>query len=293
MPAPFAPLTLNSPALREELHRSTAQALAEDIGSGDLTASLCVDAVATSRAVVITRQDAILAGAAWFDCCLTTLDPHACIQWLVNDGDRITSGQQLCLIEAKTQVLLSAERSALNFLQLLSAVATQTRHYVNAIIGMNTHIVDTRKTIPGLRLAQKYAVACGGGHNHRIGLFDMLLIKENHIQQLGGVENALACAQRLGTPGKRIQIEVESLKQLQSALHCHAEMILLDNMTPSQLREAVLLKNRIAPQVILEASGNVSLDTVRQIAMTGVERISIGALTKDIQAIDYSMRHQN
>lgn len=276
-----------SPQLAAEIERNVLAALAEDIGSGDLTA-LLTPASRRSQGTVITRENAILAGREWFDACFRRLDPAAKIRWAVNDGQHIAVGQTLCQIDANTRALLTAERAALNFLQLLSATATTTRQYVDAIAGTRAAIVDTRKTIPGLRLAQKYAVTCGGGENHRLGLYDGILIKENHIIAAGGVVPALQRARAIAHDEVFIQIEVETLGQLQEALNAEARMILLDNMGLEQMCEAVALT---AGRAKLEASGGVNLETVRSIAETGVDRISIGSLTKDIRAIDLSLRH--
>ena len=273
--------------LDAEIERNVLAALEEDIGDGDLTA-LLTSASKKSTGTVISREDAVLAGSAWFESCFSSLDPDAVIRWACQDGDSVSAGQVLCAIEAKTRALLSAERPALNFLQTLSATATVTQSYVQAVAGTRAHIVDTRKTLPGLRLAQKYAVCCGGGHNHRLGLYDGILIKENHIIAAGGVTEALERARAIGRSDVFIQIEVENLDQLDEALGAGATMILLDNMNLAQMREAVRRNNGRAQ---LEASGGVNLGTVRVIAETGVDRISIGALTKDIRAVDLSLRH--
>lgn len=273
--------------LAVEVQRNVLAALAEDIGGGDLTA-LLTSANRRSLGTVISREDAILAGTAWFNACFRQLDPLANISWHAGDGGPIVPGQVLCEIEASTRALLTAERAALNFLQLLSATATATRLHVNAIAGTGARIVDTRKTLPGLRLAQKYAVTCGGGSNHRLGLYDGILIKENHIMAAGGVTAALQQARAIGRDDVFIQIEVETLEQLAEALDADAKMILLDNMNLSQMRQAVGLT---AGRAELEASGGVSLETVRAIAETGVDRISIGGLTKNVRAIDLSLRH--
>jgi len=273
--------------LTAEIDRNVLAALQEDIGGGDLTA-LLTPGGKRSRGTVISREDAVLAGTPWFDACFSRLDPTASITWTAKDGDSVKAGQTLCEIEADTRALLTAERPALNFLQLLSGTATVTRRYVDAIKGTQAKIVDTRKTLPGLRLAQKYAVTCGGGHNHRLGLYDGILIKENHIMACGSVAAALKQAQALGRNDVFIQIEVETLEQLAEALDAGAGMILLDNMDQDQMRAAVALNKG---RGILEASGGVRLETVRAIAETGVDRISIGTLTKDVQAIDLSLRH--
>ncbi len=273
--------------LAAEVQRNVLAALVEDIGGGDLTA-LLTPATRRSQGTVLSREDAVLAGTAWFDACFRRLDPLAVIRWNARDGEPIAAGQTLCEIEASTRALLTAERAALNFLQLLSATATATRLYVDAVAGTGARIVDTRKTLPGLRLAQKYAVTCGGGANHRLGLYDGILIKENHIMAAGGVTAALAQAREIGRDDVFIQIEVETLEQLAEALDANATMILLDNMDLEQMRQAVGLT---AGRAELEASGGVSLETVRAIAETGVDRISVGSLTKNVRAIDLSLRH--
>jgi nicotinate-nucleotide pyrophosphorylase (carboxylating) len=275
------------PTLAAEIERNVQAALLEDIGSGDLTARLAPQAQ-PATGIVTSREDAVLCGAAWFDACIRQLDPAARITWLAQDGERIAAGQTVCAIAADTRALLTGERSALNFLQLLSGTATQTRHYVDAVAGTRAQIVDTRKTLPGLRRAQKYAVTCGGGTNHRIGLYDGILIKENHIIAAGSVTAALERARRLASADFFIQIEVETLEQLAEALDAGATLILLDNMDLHQMCQAVGLT---AGRAALEASGGVRLDTVRAIAETGVDRISIGTLTKDVRAIDLSLRH--
>jgi nicotinate-nucleotide pyrophosphorylase (carboxylating) len=273
--------------LAAEVQRNVLAALVEDIGGGDLTA-LLTSASRRSQGTVISREDAVLAGSTWFGACFLQLDPLAAIRWHARDGDAIAAGQVLCEIEASTRALLTAERAALNFLQLLSATATATRRYVDAVAGTGARIVDTRKTLPGLRLAQKYAVTCGGGGNHRLGLYDGILIKENHIMAAGGVTAALEQARAIGRDDVFIQIEVETLEQLAEALDADARMILLDNMDLNQMRQAVGLT---AGRAELEASGGVSLETVRAIAETGVDRISVGSLTKNVRAVDLSLRH--
>jgi nicotinate-nucleotide pyrophosphorylase (carboxylating) len=272
--------------LGAEVERNVLSALAEDIGSGDLTAQLTPSR--QSRGIVITREDAVLCGTAWFDACFLRLDPHAKIEWSAHDGDLITAGQTLCEISANTRALLTAERAALNFLQMLSGTATTTRLFVGLVSHTNARIVDTRKTLPGLRLAQKYAVHCGGGYNHRIGLYDGILIKENHIIAAGGISQAYEQAKQLVHGEVFIQVEVETLAELEEALSCGAKMILLDNMNLDQMREAVAINKGRAK---LEASGGVTLESVRGVAETGVDRISIGGLTKDVRAIDLSLRH--
>ncbi|MDR2689446.1 MAG: carboxylating nicotinate-nucleotide diphosphorylase [Azoarcus sp.] len=275
--------------LRVEIQRNVAKALAEDIGNGDLTARLLPTA-ARSQAKVITREAAILCGCAWFNAVFAALSPIASVQWHAHDGDPVEPGQVLCDVLAPTQTLLTAERTALNFLQLLSATATLTRRYVEAVAGTQAKIVDTRKTLPGLRLAQKYAVNIGGGDNHRAGLYDGILIKENHIIAAGSIHAAMNAALALAPEDVFIEIEVENLEELDAALDAGARLILLDNMNPNDMREAVRIT---AGRATLEASGGINLANVREIAETGVDRISIGGLTKDVKAIDLSLRLVN
>ena len=269
-----------------EIKRNVAAALAEDVGTGDWTAQL-TPADATARATVVCRTAAIVAGRPWFDAVFRELDAGIAIDWQVSEGQAVTPNTTLCSLHGAVRALLTGERTALNFLQTLSAVATATRSYVDIVSGTRAAILDTRKTLPGLRIAEKYAVKTGGGMNHRIGLYDGILIKENHIAATGGVNAALALARKLAPVGVWIQIEVETLDQLREALAAGAEMILLDNMSTAQMREAVSIT---AGRAKLEASGGITLDNVRAIAETGVDRISIGALTKDIKAVDLSMR---
>lgn len=269
-----------------------ARALQEDVGAGDLTAAL-IDPTRRARAHILAREAAIICGAPWVQATLQQLDPDVRMVWRVQEGQPCAPDQVVLEIEGSARALLTAERSALNFLQLLSAVATKTASYVQAVQGMpgkHAQIVDTRKTLPGLRLAQKYAVRTGGGTNHRIGLFDAVLIKENHIAAAGGVTAVLQRAAAVAPSAKFVEIEVETLAQLAEALSAGATMVLLDNMDLAMLREAVQIN---AGRAILEVSGGVNLATVRDIAATGVDRISIGALTKDVQAIDFSMRLKN
>lgn len=273
--------------LAAEVERNVLAALVEDIGGGDLTA-LLTPSHHRALGIVVTREDAVLAGCAWFDACFRHLDPNARIVWSAGDGDSIAAGQTVCEIEADTRALLTAERTALNFLQLLSGTATATALYVAAVAGTHAKIVDTRKTLPGLRLAQKYAVRCGGGVNHRLGLYDGILIKENHILAAGGVGAALKRAQAIANGDMFVEIEVENIEQLAEALDAGATMILLDNMDLKQMHQAVGLT---AGRAQLEASGGVKLETVRAIAETGIDRISVGVLTKDVRAIDLSLRH--
>lgn len=267
------------------------RALDEDIGAGDLTAGL-VDAERRSHARVLAREAAVICGRPWVEATLQRLDPQAELLWHARDGQHCSANQVVLEIKGRSRALLSAERTLLNFLQLLSAVATQTAAYVQAVQGVpgnRARIMDTRKTLPGLRLAQKYAVRCGGGSNHRIGLYDAVLIKENHIAAAGGIPAVLQRAAQAAERAAFVEIEVETLAQLQQALDAGAKMILLDNMDLAQLREAVRIT---AGRAVLEVSGGVGLDTVAGMAATGVDRISIGALTKDIKAVDFSMRFQ-
>ncbi len=271
--------------LASAIRQDVARALAEDIGTGDVTAQL-IPAAEKAHARIITREAAVLSGAAWFEACYRQIEPDVRIVWHARDGDRITRDQVLCEIDGPARSLLTAERCSLNFLQTLSAVATTTRAYVDAVAGTGALILDTRKTLPGLRQALKYAVRCGGGTNHRLGLYDGVLIKGNHIAAAGGIGPALDQARKLA-PHIPTEIEVENIHQLREAIAAGAKLILLDNFDLSGLREAVKFTSGRAA---LEASGGVNLDTVRAIAQTGVDRISIGSLTKDIRAVDLSMR---
>lgn len=276
-------------ALRQLAQSDVARALQEDVGGGDLTAGL-IDPARRAHARILARESAVICGAPWVEETVRQIVPEARLTWHVRDGQRCAADQVTLELEGPARGLLTAERTMLNFLQLLSAVATQTATYVQAVQsvpGNRAHIVDTRKTLPGLRLAQKYAVHCGGGTNHRIGLYDAVLIKENHIAAAGGVTAVLQRTAAVAPTAKFVEIEVETLAQLQEALHAGAVMVLLDNMDLPTLREAVHLN---AGRAILEVSGGVNMGTVRDIAATGVDRISIGALTKDVKAVDFSMR---
>ena len=268
-------------AIREDVER----ALSEDIGTGDLTASL-VPASEKAHARVVTREPAVLSGIEWFEECFHQIDREVGIHWNARDGDRLVRDQVVCEIDGRARSLLTAERSSLNFLQTLSAVATKTRAFVDAIAGTQAAILDTRKTLPGLRYALKYAVRCGGGTNHRMGLYDGVLIKENHITSAGGIVPALEQASKVA-PGIPTEIEVETIGQLKEAIAAGAKLILLDNFDLAGFREAVRVT---AGRAALEASGGIDLETIRAIAETGVNRISIGSLTKDIHAVDLSMR---
>ena len=261
------------------------RALAEDLGSGDLTARL-IDVQARAAAEVVCRDEAVVCGRPWFDEVFQQLDPDTLIEWAVEEGQPVTAGTRLCQLEGNARALLSGERTALNLLQTLSATATRTRQYVDAVAGTGAVILDTRKTLPGLRNAQKYAVRCGGGQNHRMGLFDAILIKENHIVAAGSISRAVTQAREIDA-SVPVEVEVENFNELNEALAAGADRVLLDNMEPAMLREAVALT---AGRAKLEASGGIDLDNVRAVAETGVDFISIGALTKDIQAVDLSMR---
>ena len=275
------------------IKNNVAQALSEDIGSGDLTAALTPEGTKLV-ANVVCRENSILCGSQWFDAAFQQCSSDTRIHWLIKDSEKMDVNQKICTIQGDARSLLTAERTALNFLQTLSAVATLTRQYVDAIDGTNASIVDTRKTLPGLRVAQKYAVKCGGGSNHRIGLYDGILIKENHIAAAGGIAQVLNAARNKTPPEPFIQIEVETLDELTLALINGADKILLDNFSLSQLHEAVILTKQLADNpVILEASGNITLDNVHAVAETGVNRISIGSLTKNIKAVDLSMQFIN
>lgn len=276
-----------SPGAIDELAQAdAARALDEDIGPGDLTATL-IDPALEAMAQVLARDSAVLCGSAWVQATIQQLDPQASMVWHVKDGERCEANQMVFEVRGRARALLSAERTALNFLQLLSAVATKTATYVALVAGLPAVIVDTRKTLPGLRLAQKYAVFTGGGTNHRVGLYDAVVIKENHIAAAGGIAQVMQRAAQLAAEADFIEIEVENLDELAQALQAGARMVLLDNMNLADLKEAVRLN---AGRAILEISGGVTLEGLRELAETGVDRISIGGLTKDIKATDFSMR---
>ncbi len=272
--------------LHEQVAAQVALALAEDLGDGDLTAGL-IPAEQRLSVQLICRQPAVICGRPWFDQVFRQLAPEIVIDWEVTEGQGVSADHQLCTLQGPARALLTGERTAMNYLQTLSGTASLARRYADAVLGTGVRILDTRKTIPGLRLQQKYAVRCGGGHNHRIGLYDAVLIKENHIAAAGSVALALAAARELAAPGVDIEIEVETLTQMEQALDVGARHLLLDNFSLEELRRAVILN---AGRARLEASGGVDLQTVRGIAETGVDDISVGALTKDLQAIDLSMR---
>ncbi len=279
-----------SPELIAHISASVQTALAEDIGSGDLTAAL-VPAEQRADATILCRDAAVLCGQPWVKEVFRQLEPAISIQWRVREGDNAVAGQTLCQLHGPARPLLSGERTALNFLQTLSAVASATRACADAVIGTRTKILDTRKTIPGLRLAQKYAVRIGGGTNHRIGLYDGILIKENHIVAAGGITAAVRRAKEQGS-AVLLEVEVETLAQAQEAMTAGADRLLLDNFTVAQMIEAVALRDRQSPRTTLEASGGIHFETLRPVAETGVDFISIGALTKNIRAVDLSMRFQ-
>jgi len=268
---------------------NVAIALSEDLGSGDITAEL-IPAGATARAIVIARESMTLAGQPWVDEIYRQLDERVSVEWLFNDGDRVPDDAEICVIKGPARAILSGERTALNFLQTLSATATQTARYVDAIKGTRSSILDTRKTVPGLRHAQKYAVRCGGGSNHRVGLYDAVLIKENHIISAGGITAAIAAARRQHDE-LPVEIEVESITELREALEAGADRLLLDNFDVDDLRQAVEINEEEGdPPADLEASGGITIDNIRRVAETGVDYISVGALTKNIEAVDLSMR---
>lgn len=268
-----------------EIDANVRRALLEDVGSGDITAQL-IPAERLAKATVISRDAAVIAGTAWVDAVFRQLDPRVAVHWQVIDGDRVQPNQPLFRLEGPARSLLTGERSALNFLQLLSGVATRARYYADKVADTQVKLLDTRKTLPGLRVAQKYAVACGGCHNHRIGLYDAFLIKENHIAACGGIANAIDAAHKIA-PGKPVEVEVENLDELKQALEGRADIIMLDELSLDDMREAVRLT---AGRAKLEASGGVTDATLLAIAETGVDYISIGTLTKDIKAVDLSMR---
>lgn len=273
---------------RQVIETDVRRALAEDVGSGDLTAAL-LSASTGARARVVSRETAVMCGQPWFDEVFRQVDQAVSVAWRTEDGETIAAGKLLCELNGPARAILTGERVALNFLQTLSGTATQSRAYAEAVAATSVRILDTRKTIPGLRVAQKYAVRCGGCYNHRIGLYDGILIKENHIRSAGSISAAVAAAQ--ASPARvPVEVEIESLSQLEEALSAGADIVMLDNFSHAALREAVL-RNRAHPDSArLEASGNVSLDTIAAIAATGVDFISVGALTKHVHAVDLSMQ---
>ncbi len=278
---------MNTPlAPPADIAETVRRALAEDVGTGDLTANLIPGATA-ARAQVISREGAVLCGTTWFDEVFRQLDRNVRVEWNARDGEGIRENQVLCTLVGPARAILIGERTALNFLQTLSGTATAARRYVEAIRGTKAVVLDTRKTLPGLRTAQKYAVRCGGGQNHRMGLYDAVLIKENHIAAAGSVAAAVDAARRGAPAGTTVEVEVEDIPQLNEALAAGADRILLDNFSLKRLREAV---QAVAGRARLEASGGITLDNIRAIAETGVDCISIGALTKHVRAVDLSLR---
>jgi len=267
-----------------------SRALREDIGSGDVTAAL-LPAATQFKALVVCREAAIISGIPWFDETYRQLDRAVQVTWRVREGGRVAAGSRLCDLSGPARAILTGERTALNFLQLLSGVATATANYVAAVSGTGSRILDTRKTLPGLRTAQKYAVLCGGGSNHRLGLFDQVLIKENHIAAAGSIGAAVQAARRL-SPGLKVEVEAENLAQLHAALAAGADIIMLDDFSLEDMRAGVAAVRASGTAAKLEASGGVSLDTIRAIAATGVDCISVGALTKHVRAVDLSMRFE-
>jgi nicotinate-nucleotide pyrophosphorylase (carboxylating) len=276
------------PELPTNIAEQVSRALAEDVGGGDLTAAL-VPAGQAAHATVVTREDAVLCGRAWVDEVFRQLDRGIVIDWRPDEGARVSAGSTLCELRGSARPLLTGERTALNFLQTLSATATAARRYADAVVGTSTRILDTRKTIPGLRTAQKYAVRVGGAHNHRIGLFDAILVKENHIIASGGITAAVSEARRLN-PGVLVEVEVESLAQAAEAFAARADRLLLDNFPLPRLREAVRLRDEQSTATGLEASGGITLANIREVATTGVDFISIGDITKNLHAVDLSLR---
>lgn len=276
---------MNPELLKAALAANVAAALVEDIGSGDVTARL-IPAERQATARIITREDMVLAGKLWVEATFMAVDPQLRLQWLVDEGAAIQAGSPLFEVSGSARSLLTAERTALNFLQTLSATATHVRELTQLLAGTNARLLDTRKTLPGLRVAQKYAVLVGGGENHRMGLFDAFLIKENHIMAAGSISAAVAAARQQG-PGRMVEVEVENMQELEEAIAAGSDRIMLDNFDLEQMRAAVQLT---AGRAQLEASGNVNRTTLRGIAETGVDYISLGTITKDIRAIDLSMR---
>jgi nicotinate-nucleotide pyrophosphorylase (carboxylating) len=278
-------LTSHSKDALKVINSAVNAALDEDIGTGDVTAA-SFNNKETASAKVICREDAVLCGQQWFELTFYKLDPGIAIEWKLNDGDQLEKDATVCTLSGSAQAILTGERTALNFLQTLSGTATKTKIYVDRIAGTNAQILDTRKTLPGMRYAQKYAVRCGGGKNHRMGLYDAILIKENHIATAGSISKAINEAKQQ-YPSIKLEIEVENTGQLKEALKTQTDVILLDNFSLSELENAVSITNG---KKKLEASGNMTLENIREVAKTGVDYISIGAITKHLQAVDFSMR---
>ena len=278
-------MSISQQLLEQSIQLNIQQALQEDIGDGDITALLTPeDEQAT--ATIISREDMILAGQPWVNALIAAFDSSVQITWLKNDGDLVRANETIFKLAGSARSLLTVERPALNFVQTLSAVATKTAEYVKQLDGLNTKLLDTRKTLPGLRIAQKYAVAVGGGQNHRLGLFDAFLIKENHIMAAGGIAQAIAKAHQIA-PGKPVEVEVETWAELDQALEAQADIVMLDNFSQQQMVDAV---KHVAGRCKLEASGNITIANLREVASTGVDYISMGVLTKDVKAVDLSMR---
>lgn len=278
-------MSISQQLLEQSIQLNIQQALQEDIGDGDITALLTPeDEQAT--ATIISREDMILAGQPWVNALIAAFDSSVQITWLKNDGDLVRANETIFKLAGSARSLLTVERPALNFVQTLSAVASKTAEYVKQLNGLNTKLLDTRKTLPGLRIAQKYAVAVGGGQNHRLGLFDAFLIKENHIMAAGGIAQAIAKAHQIA-PGKPVEVEVETWAELDQALEAQADIVMLDNFSQQQMIDAV---KHVAGRCKLEASGNITIANLREVASTGVDYISMGVLTKDVKAVDLSMR---
>ena len=278
-------MSISQQLLEQSIQLNIQQALQEDIGDGDITALLTPeDEQAT--ATIISREDMILAGQPWVNALIAAFDPSVQITWLKNDGDLVRANETIFKLAGSARSLLTVERPALNFVQTLSAVASKTAEYVKQLDGLNTKLHDTRKTLPGLRIAQKYAVSVGGGQNHRLGLFDAFLIKENHIMAAGGIAQAIAKAHQIA-PGKPVEVEVETWTELEQALEAKADIVMLDNFSQQQMIDAV---KHVAGRCKLEASGNITIANLREVATTGVDYISMGVLTKDVKAVDLSMR---
>lgn len=278
-------MSISQQLLEQSIQLNIQQALQEDIGDGDITALLTPeDEQAT--ATIISREDMILAGQPWVNALIAAFDSSVQITWLKNDGDLVLANETIFKLAGSARSLLTVERPALNFVQTLSAVASKTAEYVKQLDGLNTKLLDTRKTLPGLRIAQKYAVSVGGGQNHRLGLFDAFLIKENHIMAAGGIAQAIAKAHQIA-PGKPVEVEVETWAELDQALEAKADIVMLDNFSQQQMIDAV---KHVAGRCKLEASGNITIANLREVASTGVDYISMGVLTKDVKAVDLSMR---
>lgn len=278
-------MSISQSLLQQAIQVNIQQALQEDIGDGDITALLTPEAE-QATATIISREDMILAGRPWVDALIQAYDATVQVTWLKQEGELVQANEAFLKLAGSARSLLTVERPALNFVQTLSAVATKTAHYVKQLDGLHTKLLDTRKTLPGLRIAQKYAVSIGGGQNHRLGLFDAFLIKENHIMAAGGIAQAIAQAHSIA-PGKMVEVEVETWDELNQALAAQADIVMLDNFNQQQMIDAV---KHVAGRCKLEASGNITIENLREVASTGVDYISMGVLTKDVKAIDLSMR---